>query len=89
MKPKRASGMMQPDSEHNSQKAQHIGGDQIQGKGAKLALMPVRHIFISKRGKGGERATKTCGHQQTPAIMFVVGAPGKNIPNDDAAQNVH
>src|SRR5436305_8825521 len=83
-----ASGVMKPYSQHNSEKAQHIVGNEIQRKFAKLALMPVRHIFISKCGKGGKRAAKTCGHQQSPPIILVVGAPGKNIADNHAAQNV-
>ena len=83
------SGLMQPYSRHNSQKTQHIVGNEIQRERPELALMPVRHIFIGKCGKGGKRATKACSHQQSPPIMLVVGAPGKNIPNDDAAQDVH
>ena len=43
-----ASGLMQPYSHHNSQKTQHIVGNEIQRERPELALMPVRHIFIGK-----------------------------------------
>jgi hypothetical protein len=90
LRPKKAaSSVMQPYSQHNREQAQHIVGSEIQSKCAKFTLMPVRHIFISKRREGGKRAAETCGHQQSPAIMLVVGAPGKNIPDNYAAQDVY
>jgi hypothetical protein len=43
---------MQPYSEHDSNKAQKVIGEQIQRECTELAIMPIGHTLVRERGEG-------------------------------------